>query len=176
MTCHQRSIGTLLSGVALLAGVTLVRAQTLDMKLGLWEATITQKSSGVPPIDTSKMTPEQRARVEEALKARQLAPPAPTTRTSKDCITKEKLDKLLPFQRNDPNCKWTVISNSSTVQERKVECTGEHKASGELRLEVLSPESVKTTSKMIVGDGPRTMTIESSGTAKWVGAACGDIK
>jgi len=169
-----RSIGTLLAGGALLAGVVLVRAQSFDMKLGLWEATITSQTSGVPPIDTSKLTPEQRARVEEAIKARQGA--APTTRTTKECITKEKLDKGLFGQRNDPNCKWTIVANSSTVQDRKVECTGEQKTTGEMRIESLSPDSVRMTTKMTVGDGARTMNIEAAGTARWISAACGDVK
>jgi len=54
----------------------LVAAQTgsiptLDVKLGLWEVTSASTRSGMPTIDTSKMTPEQRARVEAALQGAQ---------------------------------------------------------------------------------------------------------
>ena len=62
---------TLLSSVALLglSAVLVAQAPALDVKYGLWENTIVTNLGGPPPIDTSKMTPEQAAKMAEAMKS-----------------------------------------------------------------------------------------------------------
>ncbi len=66
------------------------KVQPLNVKLGLWEVTSTTNVSGMPPIPDdvlARMTPEQRARMEAAMKARSGEGPKTTVR--KECITKE---------------------------------------------------------------------------------------
>lgn len=58
--------------ICAIAGWAADRIQPLNVKLGLWEMTITTKNSGqmpVPPELLSKLTSEQRARLEERMKA-----------------------------------------------------------------------------------------------------------
>ena len=46
------------------AGLAAAQSPNLDVKLGLWEITTVTKGAGMPAMDTSKMPPEARARVE----------------------------------------------------------------------------------------------------------------
>ncbi len=178
MMTNLRSCRTLLlAGAGVLAGATLARAQMLDVKLGLWEATTSMSTSGLPPIDTGtpNLTPDQRARLEALLKSRQGAQPP---RISRECITKEKLEKSL-FQSSaetDSKCTRTVVSNSRTLQEMKVECTGARKSTGDVRVEAPSPDNVKITGTMLMGDAAHAMTVSWTSTAKWLSADCGSVK
>jgi hypothetical protein len=166
-------------GTAVLVGIGLVGATVaraddkFDVKLGLWEVTSTTEMSGMPPIDTSKLTPEQRARLEAAMKARQ----GTQTRTSKSCLTKEKLEKeLFPVDKDDGSCKRTVISSSRTLREEKFECADRNKMTGHLRFEAASRERVNGTVQMKAGEGAQVMTGNSTLKAKWLGADCGDVR
>ncbi len=151
-------------------------AVPLNVKLGLWEVTTVVHASGSPPMDTSGMTPEQRARIEAALEAsRQRAATPHTTRT---CMTKEKLAKM-PFQQNrDQSCTHTVIESSGTMYAVKFHCAGQRGAasSGEWRMQAATPELVKGNGEITVENAGQKMVSTSAVTAKWVGDSCGDVK
>ncbi len=78
-----------------------------DIKAGLWDITSTVQMSGLPPVpNLDKMSPEQRARVETAMKNMAAAP---STNTTKSCITKEaELRTLSPR----PAAKATTVAGS----------------------------------------------------------------
>jgi hypothetical protein len=154
----------LLAGSAILGAAALLHAETIDVKTGQWESTMTMEMSGMPPIDTSKMSPETRAKVEQAIKARQGA----HTSTSKSCVTQESLNKGLDFGQSD-SCKKTLITSSRTVHEVKVECTGKTNSTSTLRIEAVSRENVKGTIKSTSSDGAHPMTMNGTFTAKWIG-------
>jgi hypothetical protein len=166
---------SMIVGVGLIIGAAAASAQTFNAKIGLWEVTSTTQTTGTPPIDTSKMTPEQRTAVEAALAARANA--TPTTRTTRSCLTQKRLDEdLFQQQENDPSCKRTVVANSPTVREVKLECTGEGKMSGDIRFEAITAEAVKGTIKMAGTLQGRAVIFSSTLTAKWLGSACGAVK
>jgi Protein of unknown function (DUF3617) len=169
-----------LGALVLVAGAALLHAQVinvaLNVKLGLWELTSTSETSGMPPIDTSKMTPEVRARIEAALKARGGTPSAPIVR--RDCLTKEKLANYAfqDPQANDSSCKRTIVTNTSTLMEMHIECASARKMTGDFRVEVLAPDTVKMTTKMAGGEGAQVMNINGTMNGRWVSASCGDVK
>ncbi|HEY1242524.1 MAG TPA: hypothetical protein VGF16_18310, partial [Bryobacteraceae bacterium] len=73
----------------------------MDVKTGLWESTMTNQMSGQMPIPAealAKLTPEQRARIEQAMKAR--ASQGPKTSTNRSCVTKEQLNKPMTFNQD----------------------------------------------------------------------------
>jgi hypothetical protein len=170
------------AAAAFLHAAALRAQQTLNVKLGLWEATSTSQSNGAPPIDTSKMTPEQRARVEAMMAARgggRGAPSAP--RVQKTCMTKEKLEKESfqvsgAGQAPSPSCNRTITSSTSTLQEVHIECSGPPKRTSDFRIEALAPDKVKVTAKIVAGDAPNAMTINANTDARWLSASCGDVK
>src|SRR6476646_5316543 len=151
-------------------------AQTLNVKLGLWEATIVSQTSGTPPFDTSTLTPEQKARMEAAMKT--MLERAAQPHTMHTCLTKEKLDKL-PFQdKNDNNCTNTIVTRTTSVYDVKFQCRDEkgEVTSGEWRFTALSPVSVAGNGTFDISRGGKVMTSKSTMTSKWLGASCGDVK
>jgi len=148
-----------------------------DVKLGLWENTVTHQMSGMPPIPPdalARLTPEQRARMEAAMKARSNG--QPTTSTSKSCMTKEKLEKGATFAEERKECTHSVTNSSRTKADIKFECTEEQmKVSGTIHYEVVDSEHVKGTTDMVMSGNGHTMNSTSTFTSKWVSANCGDV-
>ncbi len=146
----------------------------LNVKLGLWEATTVAQTSGTMPFDTSGMTEEQRARMAGVMDKMQKQMAMP--HTIKTCVTREKLEKD-PFENKNQNCKNTVVSSSANAYDVKFECgQGGETQTGEWRFEAENPELVKGTGQMTFERGGRKMTSNTSMTAKWIGAECGDVK
>jgi len=167
---------TILLCSVLLVGACLRAADSitpLDVKLGQWENTTTIETSGQPPIPQEmldRLTPEQRAKMEEMIKGR--AGRGPRTTTTKGCLKKDDLNKAFSFGTND-KCSRTIITSSRSKQEIHVECTeGGGKQSGTIRVEALSSESVKGSSQMTMSNGDRTMNVNGTFAAKWLGPTC----
>jgi hypothetical protein len=164
---------------ALVLAIALPRpaaAQKLDVRLGLWEVTMTSQMGGMPPVDTSKMTPQQRAQVEAAMVNAQKMGGVP--QVMKQCLTKEKLSKGLFQDNRDTSCKQTVVTDTTTELGIKVACTAKdgETTTGEYHFQATSPESVKGSGQMTMGRGGQSMSASSTITAKWIGASCGDVK
>jgi hypothetical protein len=145
----------------------------LDVKTGQWEGTNTSATTGAPPIPPevlSRMSPEQRAKMEENIKAMG----APRTTTTKSCVTKEQIAKAFDMGQQQKSCTRTVVTSSATKQEIHIECsTDKMKSTGTLRVEALNSESVKGSMQMtMTGAGNNAMTMNSTFTAKWLGPTC----
>jgi len=151
----------------------------LNVKLGLWETTVTHSTSGMPGIPEdalAKMPPEQRARMEEMMKQKGIGG-GPATTVTKSCITREKLDKQTAFAENRENCKRTVVSSSPSRMEMKFHCE-ENKAvsDGTFIAEVVSSDSTKGSTHFVTNSEGHTMTMDFKFTSRYLGAACGDVK
>jgi hypothetical protein len=145
----------------------------LDVKPGLWEITTTTAMSGMPPIDYSGMPPEQRARIEAAMQARQAM--GPMTKVRKSCVTTEKLAKE-PFQDSDTaSCTHTVVSSTPTRLRVKLHCTHPD-SDGDFLMEALSRDRIKGTVRMHASDDKHAMAARVSIAGRWLGSACGDVK
>jgi hypothetical protein len=152
----------------------------LNVKLGLWQSTVTSANSGQMPIPAealAKLTPAQRARIEDRMKNMQQQPPR--THVEKSCLTKEKLEREQdPFTENK-NCSRTVVTSTSSKMELKLECSESGvTAHGTMLVEALDSENAKGSLRMVAsgGGGDRTMNLNSDFTSKWLGASCGDTK
>lgn len=162
-----------LAATFLLAGATLPLAaqkSPLNVKPGLWEMTVQLDMAGaLPGVDTSKMPPEQKAKI-EALMAAQTNKP----HVVKSCVTQEELDKYqLNEAHKESSCKTTVTKSSPTLVEMTQTCTGPAAGTREARIEAPTTTVMKMVSKVTSGRGAGT-TINMSG--KWLGADCGDEK
>jgi uncharacterized protein DUF3617 len=151
-----------------------VKYRPLNVKPGLWEKTLTVTRTGalpIPPEMLNRLTPEQRARMEERMKANSAA--HTSTNTERSCITREDLEKPLTF---DNQCTWTILESSSTKARGNVSCEAQGmKMTGNGEFAAPDPEhmkgSVHTTS---TGSG-QTMNIDATFTSKWVTASCGNV-
>jgi len=178
MTSRQFGQSVLAVGACVAIAGTIAAGETLRVKTGLWEVTTTTQTSGMPPIDVSKLPPEQREKIEAMLKSRAQA--APKTTTKQECLTQEKLEqKLFDDEKENAFCKRTSVTETASLQEFKLECGDkgrEEHGVGSLRIEALSPESVKGTMKMAMAGGANAMNMNSTFTAKWLNASCGTVK
>jgi len=149
-------------------------AEPMDLKLGLWETTVTTNISGSLMSESTlkQMSPEQRARIEAAMKKR--AADGPKAHTTRTCLTKEKLNRPFDKQGESGNgkCTNTVVTATRTVQDYKIQCTGPDARSGVMHMEAQSPERFKSTVKMT--SSRSTVNVELNG--RWVAADCGKQK
>jgi Protein of unknown function (DUF3617) len=147
----------------------------LDVKTGLWESTTVMNMGGLPPIPQEmldKMTPEQKAQLDAAMKAQQGKPTI-----TKHCVTKEDLNKKDLFDEGNKNCTRTIATSSSRKLVMNMECVNENmKTTGTIHLEASDSENVTGKVDMAATGNGRTMNLSSVITAKYLGSACGDIK
>jgi Protein of unknown function (DUF3617) len=131
-----------------------VPKQALDVKLGLWEVTSTNKMSG--PMATASMNTGQ-------------------TTVNRYCITEKDLESpLFAVEDKAPgdNCTEKVVTSTTSAQDSTLECTGQFPGTGTLHVERVTTESAKGAMTMKVGPTGQEMQMNSTFTAKWIGADC----
>ena len=155
-----------------------VKLQSLNIKPGLWESTRTMKRTGEMPIPTemlNRLTPEQRARMEERMKANSGG--HTSTVTEKHCITREDLERDRLKIAEAKECTTTVVNSTSTNLKGKMVCetAGMH-STGTLELVAVDSEHVNGSYHSTVDGNDHTMNLEGTWTSKWLGSTCGDVK
>ena len=130
--------------------VTILAAQAKpNVKLGLWETVMTMENMG----------PGQPQKI---------------------CITAEKLATGAFDQAPDQECKRTVTGSTATSMDVAETCASKNDpamtGSGQLHIQVVSPESVKGTLATKLSMGGRSMTMNGTLAAKFLSADCGNIK
>jgi len=158
----------IVTAVVLTAAGRVVRAEPLNVKLGTWETTTVTNMSGfhLPEAQLQQLSPEQRQRLEAAMKKQQAG--GPKTHTSRSCVTQKELDTFFSDDKEQADCKRTFVVATATKQDVTMECAGEFPRKGELHVEAPSREHVKGSMKMASEAGNVTAEFNS----KWISAAC----
>ncbi len=150
----------------------------MNVKTGQWETTMTSETSGQPPIPQEmldKLTPEQRAKMEAAMKAR--GGQGVHTSTNKSCIRKEDLQKPFGNDETQRSCKQTLVSSSPTHQEIRMECEmNGGKQTGSFKVDAVDSGNAKGSMQMVLSGGGHSMTVNSTFSAKWLGPVCTESK
>jgi len=154
------------------------KLQSLNVKPGLWESTRTINRQGALPIPAemlNRLTPEQRARMEERMKANSAA--HTNTTTEKHCVTKEDLERDRLKLAEAKECTTTVLNSTSTSVKAKLVCDqeGMH-ATGTLELMAADPEHMNGSYHSTVNADGHTMNVEGNWTSKWLGSSCGNVR
>ena len=154
------------------------KLQPLNVKPGLWESTRTIKRAGQMPIPAemlSRLTPEQRARMEERMNANSAA--HSNTTTEKHCLTKEDLEKDRLKLAETKECTTIVLNSTSTSVKARLVCDmeGMH-ATGSLELVAADPEHVNGSSHSTINGDGHTMNVEGTWSSKWLGSSCGNVR
>ncbi|MFO0700791.1 MAG: DUF3617 domain-containing protein [Nitrospira sp.] len=162
----------------LLFSIVDVHAESFNVKPGAWEMTVTSVTSGMKlsPELSGKMTPAQRAQMEQIMKARE---GKPHTVTAQSCITKEDLsqDRIIKEMEDEDEdtavqCKVKALSKSSSKLVLDQLCPGPPPSTTHFTVEAKTPESI-----VAVGDrseaGSGKSHIEIKG--KWLRASCDGI-
>lgn len=154
-----------------------VKHVPLNIKTGLWEITSTLKTSGDMPIPAGmldKLTPEQRARFEERMKAN--ADAHAHSSSSKACVTQENLNKM-DYGLGRPGCTYTIQTSTSTEAKGKYSCEEEGgTVTGTIDVHAPDREHMKGFTHGALNGGGHTMTVDSTFSSKWIGESCGDMK
>ena len=154
-----------------------VQIQPLNVKPGLWETTATYKTSGAPPIPPetmAKLSPQQRARLEERMKANSAG--SANTSTDKHCVTKEEIEKA-DFGQGKGECTYTVETSTSTQVKGKYSCNVEGMAvNGAIDITAADNEHITGSTQGTLNGGGRTMNVETNFSSKFLSASCGDTR
>jgi len=131
------------------AAIVAAQAAKPNVKLGLWETVMTMENMG--PGEARKI-----------------------------CITAAKLATGAFDDSPDQDCKRTVTSSTASSMDVSETCARKADpgvtGTGQLHLQVVSPESVKGTLATKLSMTGRSMTMNGTLTAKFVSADCGNIK
>lgn len=154
------------------------KLQPLNIKPGLWESTRTINRTGQLPIPAemmNRLTPEQRARMEERMKANSAA--HTNTTTEQHCVTKEDLEKDRLKLAETKECTTTVLNTTTSTVKAKFVCEqeGMH-ATGTLELIAADPEHLKGSYRSIADANGHTMNVDGTWTSKWLGSSCGSVR
>jgi len=149
-----------------------------DAKPGLWERTVTRQMDGPPmsPVaDPSKLTLEQRARIEQMMSMHGAT--APTTSVLRYCVTAEAARQWDSFSREDGDeakCERTVQDDSPRALRASLACSGG--AKGTVAFTAVGTDRIRGTITWVRLDqgGPRTTTIDMD--SRWLSADCGTVK
>jgi hypothetical protein len=156
------------------------KLQSLNIKPGLWESTRTIRRTGTLPIPAemlNRLTPEQRARMEERMKANSAG--HTNTQTEKHCITREDLERerLMEKIADAKECTITVLNSSSTNLKGKMVCDSEGMhVTGNLELVAGDTEHLNGSYHSTVTGNGHTMNVESTWTSKWLSSSCGNVR
>jgi hypothetical protein len=168
----------LTSATVLTAGTNY---QPLNVKTGLWQVTEVSTANGTPPITPAmqaridKMTPEQRARMEEMLKSRLGGTPKTTQYTK--CVTAKDLNEN-PFTNGpDEKCTWTVVSSTGSDMEARGTACAAGEAQGlntdvDIKLHAVNTETVNASVQGTASGNGHTIHIDNKLTGKWIAATC----
>ena len=155
-----------------------LKLQPLNIKPGLWQSTRTIKRTGEMSVPTellNRLTPEQRTRMEERMKANSGG--HTSTETEKHCVTREDLEKDRLKIAEAKECTTTVVNSTSTNLKGKIACetAGMH-VTGTLELVAVDPEHVNGSYHSTMDGNDHNMDVEGTWTSKWLGSSCGDVK
>ena len=152
------------------------RAESFTVKPGAWEMTHTTRltEAPIPPSVISRMPPEQRAIIEQSMRAHTTQP---KTHVSKDCVTQKDLDqnRLIKEAREEdaPQCTITVISKSSNKLVIEQTCPAPHASTSQIAMEAKTPESIEGRID-VVRAGSDKVHVDIKG--RWLSASCAEIK
>jgi hypothetical protein len=148
-----------------------------NIKPGLWEVTHTPQVKGQMPIpedQLAKMTPEQRERVQAAMKAGMAK-----AHVYKECMTPEKIARALDLDRGsqDTSCKRAIVTSSETELRLHDECTRTNgKSVTDVHVQIEGATRLTGAVDVVMSSGGKTMTVNSKLSGKWLSTDCGAVK
>lgn len=151
------------------------KLQPFDVKTGLWETTTSYTVAGSMPMAPGMMdrlTAEQRARFEQAMKNNAARPIK--TNTEKHCVTAQDLEKPVNFSNQ---CKWNLTESTSRTAKGEVTCEDEGmRMTGSGEFDAVDREHITGFTHGTASAGGRTMNVDTKLASKWLSASCGDVR
>ncbi len=156
-------------------GFAAAQYQPLNVKTGQWQTTVLINSGGSIALSSRQMaqlTPEQRARMEAAMK--QASKPKTTTRVNQNCLTQDELNKGTPFKSDDRQCTQKVLNSTSTELKVEQDCVEDSMSTKTvMRLEAVNSEQVKGTGTVTAVSEGHKFSSDINFSSQWISSACG---
>jgi hypothetical protein len=156
-----------------LATPLLSFAAALNTKTGAWEMTTTTVRTGsmIPADVLAKMPPEQRAKMEATMKARE---GQNKTRVRQHCVKQADLDQNRMLESDDDaKCSRKIISSSSSKLVLERHCPAPHASKVHMTMESASPDKIVASIDVTQGT---TGKVHMDIKGRWLGASCAGIK
>lgn len=157
-----------------LGTIAQTQYQPMNVKTGQWQTTVLVNSGGslaMPSDYMAKLTPEQRARAEAAMK--QASKPKTTTRTNEDCVTQDDLNQGSLFKPGDKQCTEKILGSSSSSLNVEEDCSESGMSTKTvMSLAAASPELVKGNGTVTVSSEGHTLTSNITFTSQWMSPSC----
>jgi hypothetical protein len=175
----QAALAGLACAVAVSALVQAAELTKPNIKPGLWEVTTNPRMSGEMPIpeeQLAKMTPEQRARLEAAMKG---MANGSKPRVYKECMTPEKIARGFEMDRgaDEASCKRNIVSSSATELTLHDECNNpKRKSVTDVHFEIKGGTQMNGKINVVVTSSGKTMNVDSTVKGKWLSTSCGSVK
>ena len=171
---YANSLLSSIVAVALVAATSsCALADSLNVKTGAWEMTMTTSVTGmpVPSEKLAQMPPQQRAALESVMRTR--ASQA-TTHVVKSCVTQEDLDQgRMSESDDDDQCTQTFLTKSASKVVVEKTCPPPDASTSRMTMEATSPESLVNSIDMVRGGADGKVHVEIKG--RWLGATCAGI-
>jgi hypothetical protein len=163
-----------LVGIAVAAVSVSQQHVRVSVKNGLWEQTVVTSRQSVPTMPESvlsKLTPEQRTRVETQIQSNR----EPKTDTHRSCLTDHDFDSLQILGSRNQGCKETAATSTETRVDEEWECKiGDGAiAKRTIHIDILSSETARGTVHVVADVSGRRIESDSQLTMRWIGAVCG---
>ena len=151
----------------------------LDVKPGLWQASVQMPGMAsmpagmpsIPPEALARLPAAQRAQMEAMMKGRGGAPAA----TSKVCMSPDYLKQASPVGQIDKSCTYKVLVSSPAKQQFHSECKQDGSViSGDVTVERVDAEHITVTTVAKSSAAVPAATVKA--TLNWLSADCGDVK
>jgi len=182
----MRLIARGLAAASVLSGLGLVAAAAAPLpvppvKTGLWEVRMSvvdadgHEVAAPEQAAAARMSPEARARIAEAMKARGMSMPD-ANGVTKTCLTRALFESGAWQQlASDSGCTTNFSTQSATTWKWHSSCPAmKSESDGETVFSSAERYKTKlTTTATVVG---KTKTSTRVVEGKWIGADCGDVK
>jgi hypothetical protein len=150
-------------------------ADSFNAKPGAWEMTITTLTTGMPapPDMLTKMSPEQRAKIEAMMQARA---GKPSTHVYPSCITQKDLeeDRIIKESDDENHCTQQIITKSANKLVLEKRCPAPRASTSKMTMEAKTPESIVASIDMVQGSAEGKVHVDMKG--HWLRASCAGIK
>ncbi len=176
----QAAVASLACTAAVTVLVQAAEFTKPNIKPGLWEVTTNPKMSGEMPIpeeQLAKMTPEQRTRLADAMKAGMANGSKP--RVYKECMTPEKIARGFEMDRgaDEASCKRNIVASSASELTLHDECDNpKRKSVTDVHFEIKGGTQMTGKINVVVTSSGKTMTVDSTVHGKWLSSSCGAVK
>lgn len=179
------------AGVAAVAlgalGAVALRAQSLNLRPGLWEAHVTkqivdgqdvsaQMSAALAQAQQAlaSLTPDQRARIQAMMSSAGVSQSA--NGGFRICVTPQMAQRSTPILDKDGRCQPVEMSRQGQRIDFEFSCTTNGTRMQGKGQATVTPESVSTHTEMTSTSAAGTHQLQTDTTLGFISASCGDVK